>query len=71
MNSQDDTALTTGTCSNISFFIIFMPLPGSGEGHIVLPLSICTYVTYIRKSITLFSTVLVSATPLKVFDVGT
>ena len=42
----------------------FMPPPCSGEGHVVLPLSV-------RTSVTPFSTVLVSATPLKVFDAGT
>ena len=48
--------------------IIFMPLLQSGEGHIVLPLSVRIYV---RTSVTLFSTVLVSATPPNVFDAGT
>ena len=46
----------------------FMPPPRSGEGHIVLPFSVRTY---IRTSVTLFSTVLVSATPPKVFDAET
>ena len=36
--------------------------------HIVLPLSVRTY---IRTSFTFFSTVLVTATPPKVFDAGT
>ena len=45
---------------------VFMPPLRSGEGHIVLPLSERTY-----TSVTLFSTVLVSAIPPKVFDAGT
>ena len=51
-----------------SILCIFMPPPRSGEGHIVLPMSVCTYV---HTSVTLFSTVLVSASPPKVFDART
>ena len=49
------------SCNSKSTF--YAP-PQSGVGHIVLPLSVCT-------SVTLLSTVLVSATPPKVFDAGT
>ena len=41
----------------------FMPPPRSREEHIVLPLSV-------RTSVTLFITVLVSATSPTVFDAG-
>ena len=44
-----------------------MPPPRSGEGHIVFTL----VRPYVRTSVTLFRTVLVSATPPKVFDAGT
>ena len=45
-----------------------MPQPRSGEGHIVLPLSVRTYV-YVQTSHFVVVSVLVSATPPTVFDV--
>ena len=48
--------------------ILIQVIIAEREGHIVLHLSVRTY---IRTSVTLFSTVLVSVTPPKVFDAGT
>ena len=68
---QTDRKCCIGVSFSESMMIsgFFMPPPRSGEGHIVLPLpEVCTY---IRTSVTRFSTVPVSATPLKVFDAET
>ena len=45
-----------------------MPAPRSREGHIVLLLSVRTYVS--GTPVTIRSSILVSATPLTVFDRG-
>ena len=56
--------LSTLVLSDASHIIIFMPPQRSWEGHIVLLL-------WVRTSVTLFSTVLVSTSPPEVFDAGT
>ena len=49
-------------------FVVCMPPPRSGEGHIVLPSVVRSCVCVcVRPSATLYSTVCVSATPPSVF----